>query len=338
MTTFIRAAEVWLPTDDGQLLEHGGGLYPGAAAFGQASRPLCFGRAEGLPGQAWDEARPVLLTQFEGSTFRRTALALAAGLHSAVALPIFIDDRLTSVVVLLCGPAGSGQGAIELWHNDPRITGDLRLAAGLFGADGQALQNLGEDAFLPRGSGLPGLAWQRQAAVFAAQLDEHPQFLRAQTAAAAGIVRGLAVPCATPGAHTWVLNLLSSRSTPIAHRVESWLPGAAGGGYQRSFGHCEVSGALAAGQWIGAHADAGPGAVAAFAAVATDAPVAPVAPVAGFGPIGLAFATGRAVVADDLRSAPDLLTADAAAVGLTSMLALPVADGAAVGEVLALYF
>ena len=330
MSTFIRAVEVWLPTDDGQLLEHGGGLYPGAAAFGQASRPLCFSRAEGLPGQAWDEARPVLLTQFDGSTFRRTALALAAGLHSAVALPIFIDDRLSSVVVLLCGPACTGQGAIELWHNDPRITGDLRLAAGLFGADSQALQHLSEDAFLPRGSGLPGRAWQRQTAVFAAQLDGHPQFLRAQTAAAAGIVRGLAVPCATLGAHTWVLNLLSSRSSPIARRVESWLPGAAGGGYQRSFGHCEISGALAAGDWIGADVDAAPGVAPALAPA--------LAPAGGFGPIGIAFASGRAVVAENLAGQPDPLTASAAALGLTSVLALPVGDGAAVGEVLALYF
>ena len=321
MNTFIRAVEVWLPTADGQLLEHGGGLYPGAAALGQASRRLCFGRAEGLPGQAWDEARPVLLTQFDGSTFRRTALALAAGLHSAVALPIFIDDRLTAVVVLLCGAAGSGHGAIELWHNDPRITGDLRLAGGLFGADGQDLQSLGEDAFFPRGSGLPGLAWQRQAAVFAAQLDAHPQFLRAQTAAAAGVVRGLAVPCATPGAHTWVLNLLSSRSTPIARRVESWLPADSGDGsassntsgrFQRSFGHCEIAGTLAAGESI---SSAG-----------------------GLGPISQAFASGRAVVADDLAGQPDPLTASAAALGLTAVLALPVGDGAAVGEVLALYF
>ena len=44
------------------------------------------------------------------------------------------------------------------------------------------------------------------------------------------------------------------------------------------------------------------------------------------------------MVADDLAGQPDPLTASAAALGLTAVLALPVGDGAAVGEVLALYF
>ncbi len=311
MTTLLRAVEVWIPSDDGQLLEHGGGLYPGAEAFAQASRRLCFGRAEGLPGQAWDEARPVLLDNFNSSRFQRTTLAHAAGIHSAVALPIYLGERLTSVVLLLCGPCGVDQGAIELWHNDPRITGDLRLTAGLFGADGQALQSLGADGYLPRGAGLPGQAWQRNAAVFADNIDHSPQFLRAQAAAAAGIVRGLAVPCATPSAHTWVLNLLSSARTPIARRVESWLPGTNGDGLQRSFGHCEIAGTLAAGAAM---------------------------PGTQVGPIGQAFASGRAQVSDGLIHQPDALTASAAALGLGSVLALPVTDDETVGEVLALYF
>jgi len=56
-----------------------------------------------------------------GSYFRRAAAARAEGLSCAVACPIFLGDVLTCVVVLLCGDAESHVGAVELWHNDPRM-------------------------------------------------------------------------------------------------------------------------------------------------------------------------------------------------------------------------
>ena len=66
--TFIRVVEVWVPDAEQSLLEFGGGLYGSAARFGMASRSMCFGRGEGLPGRAWDEDRPQLLaSRREGS-------------------------------------------------------------------------------------------------------------------------------------------------------------------------------------------------------------------------------------------------------------------------------
>jgi len=103
MEPFIRVAEVWTPSKEGSPLELSAGLFDAAPAFGAISRKMCFGRAEGLPGRAWDEGRPVLLQRFEGSFFQRTEAARAAGLSCAVALPIFVGGRLTSVVVLFCG-------------------------------------------------------------------------------------------------------------------------------------------------------------------------------------------------------------------------------------------
>ena len=140
--TFIRVAEVWEPTADGALLELAGGLYGAAPAFGALSQGLCFGRAEGLPGHAWDEGRPILLERFENSFFRRTEAAQAAGLGCALALPVFVNEQLICVVVLLCGEAAVHQGAIELWHNDPRLSGDLALKQGYFGRDAKQLETL----------------------------------------------------------------------------------------------------------------------------------------------------------------------------------------------------
>src|SRR5262245_10470728 len=203
---------------------------------------MCFGRAEGLPGRAWDEGRPVMLRRLEGSVFRRTDAARAAGLTCAVAVPIFRNDALTSVVVLLCGDDAADVGAIELWRNNPRLTSDLTLAEGYFGATEPELEALTRDGSLPRGAGAPGLAWQREAAVLIDNVATSPHFLRAQTATHAGIVRALALPCSVRVNETWVLSLLSSASWPIARRVESWLPDEAGAHLLRAHGHCEVRG------------------------------------------------------------------------------------------------
>ena len=313
MNTFIRVAEVWVPSADGSLLELADGIFEAAPAFGASSRSMCFGRAEGLPGNAWEEGRPLLLRRLEGTYFRRAAAARAAGLSGAVAVPIFVGKRLTSVVVLLCGDSGAHVGAIELWRNDPRVESDLRLADGYFGSTDPDLEALSRDSFLPRGTGLPGLAWQRDASVFIEDIVESRQFLRAQTAASAGIVRGLALPCGTRTHQTWVLSLLSSQQTPIARRIESWLPHESGQGLQRAFGFCEQAGTLAAD---------------ASAALPADA----------LGAIGQAWSTAVAQVARGEAAAGTRRVHELNSAGLRSVLAIPLVGDDAVSEVIALYF
>ncbi len=321
MNTFIRVAEVWLPSADGSLLELAGGLFESAPAFGAITRTMCFGRAEGLPGNAWEAGRPLLLRQLEGSYFRRAAAARAAGLDCAIALPIFVGERLTSVVVLLCGqgdaPAAQQVGAIELWRNDPRVESDLRLSEGYFGATDPDLEALSRDSFLPRGQGLPGLAWQREAAVFIENIGESRHFLRAQAAASAGIVRGLAMPCSTRTHQTWVVSLLSSPQSPIARRIESWLPDESGQGLQRAFGFCERAGRLAA--------DSGS-----------------TTPASALGPIGQAWSSAVAQVASADAAAGRAWSQEwqeLQAFGLRSVLAIPlVGVDDKVSEVIALYF
>ena len=307
--TFLRVAEVWVPSPDGTLLELAGGLFDAAPSFGAASRSMCFGRAEGLPGRAWDEGRPLMLRQLEGSVFRRARSARAAGLTCAVALPVFVGDALTSVVVLLCGDDEGDIGAIELWHNDPRLTSDLTLADGYFGATEPELEALTRDGALPRGAGAPGLAWQREAAVLIDNVATSPQFLRAQTAAHAGIVRALALPCSVRAPGTWVLSLLSSSTRPIARRIESWLPNELRTHLQRAHGHCEVRGRIAAD-------GRGPDSAAS--------------------PLEAAWITGAAQVggSDAVRR---LHEGDGATADFTGMLAIPVISDGVVSEVVALY-
>jgi hypothetical protein len=310
MDTLIKAVEVWLPTPDGTLLEFGGGWFGAATAFGAASRAMCFGRGEGLPGRAWDEARPLVLKQFENSYFRRTAAAREAGLHFAVALPFHTGRALTAVLVFFGGGDGSQAGAMELWRNDPRVSSDMTLVDGYFGDRADAFEAISRDTFLPRGSGLPGMAWQRGAAVLIDDLGKTAKFMRADTAEEAGINRGLAFPCETPSNDAYVMALLSTTRTPIAGRLESWAPDASHHGLQRVFGFCEKDGPLRASDG---------GTVLA-------------------GAIGKAFASGVPVVNANVASEPECIAQAAKAAGLGALVALPVISEGAVSEVLALYF
>lgn len=245
MTPFIRAAEIWLPSEDHTLLEFGSGLFGDALNFAATSRTMCFARAEGLPGQVWDQGRPILLKQLDGSDFRRSGAAKLAGLGCAAAMPFFVGDRLMAVLVLFGGDAPGRTGAVELWRNDPRVSSDMTLEDGCYGDTSAAFERLSHDTFLPRGIGLPGLAWQKEEAVIMASLGEGTRFLRGDAASDAGICRGLALPCCSTGLTRYVLALLSGQDTPIARRMERWVRDRPASSLRRIGGHCETAGDLA---------------------------------------------------------------------------------------------
>lgn len=230
MPSFIRVVETWVPSPDGTLLEFHQGLYQAAPSFGALSRSMCFGRGEGLPGRVWDEGRPLLLPRFEGSYFLRTPAAQAAGLRCAVGLPCWRAGQLVAVLVLLCGDEQLGSGALELWHHDPRVGSDMTLVDGWFGAGGGGFEALSRDAYLPRGVGLPGRAWQRGTPLHLPDLQaEGARFLRSPEADAAGLREGLAVPIETRTDEAGVLALLASPHLPIARQLEVWSRGSDGG-------------------------------------------------------------------------------------------------------------
>ena len=320
MIPFVRVVEVWVPSEDGHLLELAGGLFDAAPAYGAISRHMRFGRGEALPGRAWDKGCPQLLPRLAGSYFRRTAGAQAAGLTCAAAVPIFIGDRLSSVVVLLCGDEPTQVGAVELWHNAPRITSDLKLADGYFGATGPAVEALTRDGSLPRDAGAPrpGLAWQRESAVFIDNVGDSAQFLRSQVAARGGILRALAIPCTSQDRKIWVLSLLSSSGTPVARRFESGIVHDGAGSdtqpyMQRGFGFCEAQGRLTLN---GASS----------------------MPLASAGAVAEVARTGVAQAASGVAALAAMSAANANAARVTSVLAIPVISDAAVTEVVALYF
>ena len=243
--TFIRVIEYWVPSADGHLLEFGGGLFGTAKRFAAISRPMCFGRGEGLPGQVWDSGRPIVLKELDGNYFRRADSARAEGLTCGIAMPIFTLDKLSAVVVIFCGDDHAHAGAIELWANDPKESRDMALVDGYYGTTGDTFEFISRSTSFRIGYGLPGMAWKRRAPVFLADLGKGSGFIRADSAVKVGINRGFSLPCSTIDGTNYVLAFLSALATPIARRVEIWEPDEARAQLLRTYGFSHTDGELA---------------------------------------------------------------------------------------------
>lgn len=312
MKTFIRATEVWVPGRDRATLELGGGLYGTATDFAAASQATVFKYGEGLPGRAWQQGRPIILQRFAGSYFQRTAAAHADGITCGIALPIFAGDLLTAVLVIFCGDDARHAGAIELWHNDPASTPDMRLADGYYGRTGDAFETVSRRLSLRRGSGLPGMAWERQGPVFLADLGKGAGTLAADPDTRVGVNRGFAFPCGSTGGDTWVMAFLSVMGTPLVNRFEVWEPDAMRQTLRRNGGFCERGGMLGDlpdRQHIGR----------------------------AQGSLGRALLGGIPVLNEALENEP-VIGAEAAAAGLGALVALPLIRGGRVSAVVAWYF
>jgi hypothetical protein len=243
-STFIQIAEIWVPNKDRTQLEFGDGLYGSLGGFRTTSLGMRFAFDEGLPGKAWAAGRPLIITKFEDSHFKRVAAAKAAGLTCGVALPIFAGDFLLAVVVLFCGGGDAHIGAIELWHSDFRRSYDLRLADGYFGAAGTFEFNARHTKF-PRGYGLPGRTWKANLPSIAKDLLNSKSFLRSRQAVEIGINRGLGIPYLHASGDTWVVTFLSALDTPIARRLEIWVPNEARDALTFLAGDCDRNTELA---------------------------------------------------------------------------------------------
>jgi hypothetical protein len=120
----------------------------------------------------------------------------------------------------------------------------MTLGDAYYGGLPAAFEALSRDTYLPRGAGLPGLAWQRDEVVVMSELNASTRFLRGEVASDAGIRRGVALPCPSTTQASYVLALLSGQDTPVAQRVERWVWDGQAATLRRTGGHCEVAGEL----------------------------------------------------------------------------------------------
>ena len=93
----------WRPDDDGQLhcvsTWHAAGSRAEVTAFGETSRETTFAPGSGLPGRVWAFRRPAWVAHVaKDGRMVRAPEAVRAGLMSAVAFPIALDDECIGVL------------------------------------------------------------------------------------------------------------------------------------------------------------------------------------------------------------------------------------------------
>ncbi|TGD75060.1 GAF domain-containing protein [Mangrovimicrobium sediminis] len=221
MHPFVRVVEIWVPDASGEHLKWHAGTYGPLAEFADHSRDITFAPGIGLPGQAWREARPIIMKDLSDGAFLRADAAQSAGLTSGVAMPIFQGRDLRAVLVFLCGDHGRGDGAIEVWKDDG-LSGQS-LVDGYYGKLAR-FERQSRNIKFPLGRGLPGMVW-KSATPMIADVANTNAFLRSQAALEAGISIGIGIPLNSD--HNiddigYVVTFLSVHATPIARGFEIW--------------------------------------------------------------------------------------------------------------------
>lgn len=222
MRTFIKVIEIWTPTADRLKLQLAEGLLGENSNFFINSRQKIVKYDEGLPGKAWSRAYPQIITDLEDSYFLRKLDAKEANLTSGIAIPIFSGEFLLAVVVLLCGDIDYDAGAIELWGSDQEEDERLRLIEGYYGCL-NILERISRRMSFGKNEGLPGTVWDYNLPIIIDEPANSPIFLRRGTAENDGICMAFGFPFRFQ--HTeLVLTFLSTLDTPIAKRLEIWIP------------------------------------------------------------------------------------------------------------------
>jgi hypothetical protein len=238
MKTFIKAIEIWEPDRESTQLTLINGIYGKFKEFASYSKSMHFSYGEGLPGQAWAAQHPIILTQFEGSDFKRTEMANKIGITSAIAMPIFAGEYLHAVILFLCGDTEGYAGAIELWAKEKDKRTEMGLVDGYYGSM-KEFEWVSRNVKIMRGHGLPGNAWKSKMPFIINDLGNSATFLRARKASKEGITTALALPAWMNEEDGYVMAFLSAKSTPIAHRFEIWIPDETGEALIFRDGYCD---------------------------------------------------------------------------------------------------
>ena len=223
MKTFIKVIEIWTPTQDRNNLSLADSYYGDYTEFNQQSQKISFAYDEGLPGTAWAQSSPIVITDLDHSCFMRKEAAKAAGISCAIALPIFAGQFLLAVIVFLCGDKDEHAGAIEVWGKNPNKPNELQLVDGYYGSL-EKFEWISRRICFPKGSGLPGIIWDYRIPQIVADMSSSATFLRASNAKLEGITTAFGIPFIYDETHEFILTLLSASGTPIARRFEIWLP------------------------------------------------------------------------------------------------------------------
>lgn len=153
------AMEVWHNTNgSNNELSLVDGYYGELEKFEWVSRRLTIMRGRGLPGSAWDQARPVIMHDLgSSSTFLRASHAADAGITTGLAIPINLVAPDIEILTLLSAEGTPIARRFEIWT--PNADGTfLQFDSGQC----ESADDLGQryaDTLIKKGEGPIGEAW-----------------------------------------------------------------------------------------------------------------------------------------------------------------------------------
>jgi len=224
MKTFIKVTEIWVPNKEHTHLVLKEGTYGDYQHFKKISQQKQFAYRSGLPGKVWSSGLPIILKDLENTYFERSGEAHKVGLTCAIGFPVFSGEFLMAVIVFLCGDDKDHAGAIEIWSNQPDSLDELQLINGYYGTL-KHFAGISVDTKIGKGTGLPGLVWARNRPVLIDDIGHSTEFIRAHEALQAGISTGIGIPVNRGVGKFHTLVFLSAKATPIAKRMQVWVPG-----------------------------------------------------------------------------------------------------------------
>ncbi|MGZ4955251.1 MAG: GAF domain-containing protein, partial [Methylobacter sp.] len=158
---------------------------------------------------------------------KRTKSAKKAGLTCGIAIPVFSGEFIMAVVVFLCGDDQHHAGAIEVWNNSLENNAELALIDGYYGTLDD-FENISRTMSFIKGSGLPGQVWETGMPVLIEDLGQASAFIRSPDARKAGITTALGIPVSVVANQVYIMTFLSAKATPIARRIQIWVPDESG--------------------------------------------------------------------------------------------------------------
>ncbi|TWU03722.1 hypothetical protein Pla100_06520 [Neorhodopirellula pilleata] len=169
------------------------------------------------------EVLPVVHRALASGTAEVTTSQLPLDAASAIAIPVYRDNRIVSIVVLLSRKSDETIqdpiGVFEVWEPIGPYE-EVALKDGYYGAM-ERFHNVSSFVRFEKGNGLPGQVWDRRCAVIHDDLANHTGFLRAAGASADLLRTAIGIPIAGDRFHAAAV-LISSVSTPIARGMEVW--------------------------------------------------------------------------------------------------------------------
>ncbi|MEM9587779.1 MAG: GAF domain-containing protein [Planctomycetota bacterium] len=137
----------------------------------------------------------------------------------ALAIPVYRDHRVRSVVILVSSVDPEAIGVFEVWVPVGQYE-EAGLKSGYYSSL-ERFQNVSTFVRFERGSGLPGQVWQSLCGTVHDDLGNHPGFLRAAGASADALSAAIGIPVAGDDYVASVI-LINAVKTPMAQGFEVW--------------------------------------------------------------------------------------------------------------------